>query len=184
MELRINRIEMADKNWLARIASEIAEGGEYELKLLSVVSDGIKDRKFHVALNPFGVNIEGHHQFGPYGYAIYRSPESKTPTFLDCHVTIIEDDSGIRQVTELMDLAVQTDAYQGLMKTVESIIANPYSVAASIADELFQIVLSVIKGNSDDIFMQQDFTCTKRLGEFDKPFSLENEKLKADFTFV
>ena len=185
MELRINKIQMADKNWLSALGANIAEGGEYELKLLFVASDGLHDQIPHVQLKPFNIKIDsGVHAFGKYGYTVYRNPKDIIPPWLDCHFTLLEDDSGIRDTAALMDAAIQIPAYKSLLDVVAGVVSAPYQPLVMVGDALFNIMLSVLSGNKDDNFMQQDFSFLQRAHEFDKPFSLENEKLKADFTFV
>ena len=184
MELRIFNINLAAESFLERIRHYISEGGEYELKLLTVVSDGINDQQLHLNFDVIPVDIGGRHDFKPYGYRIYRSPRDRTPEFLDTHVTILEDDSGIRTVATLMDKVVQTEAYGNLMDLVTSLASNPYVVPISIASGLFQIALKVLKGNSDDLWMQADSSFNKELNEFTGNFTIDNPRLSIDMGFV
>jgi len=182
MELRLKHFQLHEQPWLKRIATYIEEGGEYEIKILSVISDGVNDGQLHLNLDVIPVKESGSHYFGPYGLALYRAPRNTIPDFLDAHVTVLESDDGIRTVASLMDKAVQTEEYQSLMATVATLVANPYAPAISIAKELFGIAMMVMKGNSDDLWMQLDCSFTKEYGEY-KDFSYKNDRLGLDFIF-
>ena len=181
MELRIKNIKILPGNWLTKIWQEISEGGEYEVKFLFACSDGIKDGNTHLSLDVIPINIQGSHDFGPHGFTLYRSPPNIIPDFLDVHLTLLEDDSGIRTISTLMDQAVQTDQYKSLMERIAETVASPWAPAIHIADDLFSIAVNVMKGNSDDLWMQEDCSFTKEYGEFtDEPIRLTNDRLSVE----
>ncbi|GFS15371.1 hypothetical protein ElyMa_004931000 [Elysia marginata] len=173
VELRIVDLRIKSQSFWDRLANE----SKYEVKIFSSVSDGVSDNTYNLELGVMPVAEGGRVGFGPAGYAIYRNRAGQIPRFLDAHVTVIEDDSDIRNTATLMSKVRTTEAFSELSQTVLAAAANPlFAVGLNVAESLMDIGLDVLKENGDDLWLRRYFSFNYNIDGYSGSAEFESEE--------
>lgn len=181
VELRVMEIQIKKHAFLARLA----EGGKFEVKLFSVISDGVPDNTFNLELGVFSVKDGGVIEFGPHGYALYRNRAGQIPRYLDCHVSIVEDDSDIRSMATLMSEVRKSDEFKSLASQLLIGTINPVlSIGLDVAGSLVQIGLNILKNNGDDLWDREYFTFNYKIDGYEGKFDMDSDDARARLSIV
>ena len=181
VELRIQELKVKKQGFWESLVKE----SKFEVKLFSVVSDGIPDNAFNLDLGIFPVREGGSIDFGPNGYALYRNRAGQIPRYLDCNVSVIEDDSDIRNMAKLMSEIRKTDDFKSLVGTLVLTAANPaLRIGLDVAGSILGIGLDILKQNSDDLWLQQYFSFNYKIDGYDGIFEVDSNEVKLKLEIV
>lgn len=185
VELRIKELTIhipEKKDFLQRVI----EGKTSEVKLFSVISDGVPDNTLHTDLGIFPVDSKNRSiKFGPYGYSLYRNKAGQIPRYLDCHITVVEDDSDIRSMAQLMSKIRRSDNFRELTKLLLEASLNPaLLIGMDVAKEILGIGLSILKQNGDDLLMRQYFSFNYRIDGYHEKFQLDSPEAKVSLEVI
>lgn len=173
VEVRVVELRIKEQSLWEKITKE----SNLEIKVFSSVSDGISDKSFNIELNVMPVK-EGHRiGFGPAGYTIYRNRAGQVPRFLDVNITVLEDDSDIRNTAKLMSEVRATEDFQKLVTTIAAASANPLlGVGLNVADSLMNIGLKLLQDNGDDLLLRRYFSFNYNIDGFEGAAEFESEQ--------
>lgn len=176
VELRVMEIQIKKHGFWEKLV----ERGRFEVKLFSVVSDGVPDNTFHLELGVFSVKDGGVIQFGPYGYALYRNRAGQIPRYLDCYVAIVEDDSDIRMMANFMSEVRKSNEFKSLANALLFGRLNPVmNIGLNVAGSLLDIGLNILKNNGDDLWHREYFTFNYRIDGYEGKFEMDSDDAKA-----
>ena len=185
VELRIKEltIHIPDKKGFWQ---RLIEGETSEVKLFSVISDGVPDNTLHTELGIFPVDSKNRSiKFGPHGYSLYRNKAGQIPRYLDCHITVVEDDSDIRSMAQLMSKIRRSDDFKKLTKILLEASLNPVvTIGMDVAKEILGIGLSILEQNGDDLLMQQYFSFNYRIDGYHGKFQLDSPEAKVSLEVI
>lgn len=181
IELRILELKVKKHSFWERLI----ERGKFEVKLLSVVSDGVPDHTFNLELGIFSVRDEGSIDFGPYGYALYRNRAGQIPRYLDCHIAVIEDNSGIRSMAKLMAEIRKTDDFKNLTNILALASINPaVKIGLNVAEAILNIGLNVLQQKKDKVWLRQYFTFNYKIDGYEGDYEFESDDVKLKIELI
>lgn len=173
VELRIIDLKIKSLNFWEKMTRE----SKQEIKIFSAVSDGVADNAFNIELGVMPVSEGGKISFGPAGYTIYRNRAGQIPRFIDTHITVIEDDSDIRNTAKLMARVRATNEFQELANTITAAATNPlFAVGLNVAESLMDIGLQVLQENGDDLWLRRYFSFNYNIDGYDGVAEFESEE--------
>ena len=154
----------------------LLNGGEFEVKLISTVTDGISNNVLNVELDFFPVGDNGVIKFGPNGFSLYHNRDSKIPPYLDCHVAILEDDSGIRQKADLMSRMKRTSNLMELPSKLLARRLNPVlNFDLNLAELLLDTGLKILTQNGDELWLRGYFTFNYTIDGYKGDIEIESD---------
>ena len=181
LELRATKLTIKDASWW----EELWEGGTFEVKLITAVSDGVKDGRFNVNLDMIPMTKDGPSPFGSTGYRLYRNPMNVIPRFLDINVAIIEDDSDIRNTAKLFQDIKLTDGFKEVFSIVEGVglVTNPIvGAGVNVAATLINLALEVFAKNEDDLWLRDYVTRNRKIDGYGGREVLASNKVELETT--
>lgn len=185
MPENFSEIELRIQSLLVKRTPKTFGEKNYEVKIFSVVSDGVPDRTFNLELGVFSLSEGGRVEFGPNGFALYRNRAGQIPRFLDAHLAVVEDDSNIRNMARLMAEIRKQDDFTALSELLSLATINPaLKIGVDVARTLMDIGLAVLESNKDDLWLRQYFTFNYRIDGYEGAFSAETDDVKIDLELV
>lgn len=181
VELRVQKLKVKKQGFWEKLVEE----SKFEVKLFSAVSDGIPDNTFNLELGVFPVREGCSIDFGPNGYTLYRNRAGQIPRYLDCNISVIEDDSDIRNMAKLMSEVRKTDDFKSLVETLALAVINPaLTISLNVACSILGIGLDVLKQNGDDLWLQQYFTFNYKIDGYEGNFEIESDEVTLKIELV
>lgn len=181
VELRVMEIQIKKHGFW----ETLGERGRFEVKLFSVVSDGVPDNTFNLELGVFSVKDGGVIEFGPHGYALYRNRAGQIPRYLDCHVAIVEDDSDIRSMASLMSEVRKSNEFKSLANALLLGRLNPVlNIGLNVAGSLVEIGLNILRNNGDDLWHREYFTFNYKIDGYEGKLEMDSANARATLSIV
>lgn len=185
VELRIKKLTVQLNPDKQGFFKDFFEGRKFELKLFSVISDGVPDNTFHTELGIFSVDSNGSIKFGPNGYVLYRNKAGQIPRYLDCHLTVVEDDSDIRSMAQLMSKIRRTDGFKELTQLLlEAQVNSVIGIGLDVAKEILGLGLSILENNGDDLLMRQYFSFNYNIDGYHGNFQFDSPEVKVTLELI